>query len=349
MRRFEVRNPAKYAQGLTAATSALLSKLQISTPYGLCNYPSVSISNGMVHATILLPDRISGYYRGSRFDWSGMVAQIVYHGHTFTREWLVPHDPTRSDNAIGLAEEFGTGTAGMPGPPGYEEAKPGETFMKIGVGLLERVDESHYRFGYDYRILQPGTWQTRTGKRWVEFSQEMKQERGWGYRYTKRVHLSPSRPELRITHTLTNLGAKTINQNHYCHNFLSIDREPIGPGYRLTFPFKVSLERDPGPLAEVIGRSILFHETPLEGHAAFSALTGFSTAARDNAVTVENTKSGAEVRIQGTQAPCRFQVFATHRVVCPEPFILITLLPGQTTSWMTRYTFSERKPHSDKS
>ncbi|MBI3920893.1 MAG: hypothetical protein HY318_05685, partial [Armatimonadetes bacterium] len=78
MRRFEVRNPAKYAQGLTAATAALLSKIRISTPYGLCNYPSVSISNGMVDATIVLPDRISGYYRGSRFDWSGMVAQIVY-------------------------------------------------------------------------------------------------------------------------------------------------------------------------------------------------------------------------------------------------------------------------------
>jgi len=37
------------------------------------SYPKALIANGLIHAVVLLPDAKNGYYRGSRFDWSGVI------------------------------------------------------------------------------------------------------------------------------------------------------------------------------------------------------------------------------------------------------------------------------------
>ena len=36
--------------------------------------PQAQISNGTVRATVYLPDAEKGYYRGTRFDWAGVIA-----------------------------------------------------------------------------------------------------------------------------------------------------------------------------------------------------------------------------------------------------------------------------------
>lgn len=45
--------------------------------------PFADISNGQLHARLWLPDPKNGFYRGTRFDWSGSVANLEYHGHTY--------------------------------------------------------------------------------------------------------------------------------------------------------------------------------------------------------------------------------------------------------------------------
>src|SRR5689334_67880 len=94
------------------------------------SYPHAVLTNGALTLTVLLPDASRGYYRGSRFDWSGLVARAECGGHSLFAPWKSPHDPTDPEGAFGTAEEFG-----MKGPDGYTEAKAGETFLKIGVGL----------------------------------------------------------------------------------------------------------------------------------------------------------------------------------------------------------------------
>ena len=49
-------------------------------------FPQVVIANKLLKATVYLPDAEKGFYRGTRFDWSGMVAQAEYKGHTFFGE-----------------------------------------------------------------------------------------------------------------------------------------------------------------------------------------------------------------------------------------------------------------------
>src|SRR4051812_12289404 len=102
--------------------------------------PRHVLTDGRLTLTVLLPDAKTGFYRGTRFDWSGVVEKAEVNGHTLFGYWKATHDPTNHDDVPGTAEEFGTATSPVAGPLGYREAKSGQTFLKIGVGELEKID-----------------------------------------------------------------------------------------------------------------------------------------------------------------------------------------------------------------
>jgi hypothetical protein len=45
--------------------------------------PQAEITNGELRAKVYLPDACRGFYRGTRFDWSGIVSSLEYKGHNF--------------------------------------------------------------------------------------------------------------------------------------------------------------------------------------------------------------------------------------------------------------------------
>ncbi len=47
------------------------------------NAPAVKITNGVVTAILYLPDPERGYYRATRFDWSGVIADLQAGGHSY--------------------------------------------------------------------------------------------------------------------------------------------------------------------------------------------------------------------------------------------------------------------------
>ncbi len=47
------------------------------------SFPETEISNGVIHAKVYLPDPEHGYYRGSRFDWAGVIASLICGGHEY--------------------------------------------------------------------------------------------------------------------------------------------------------------------------------------------------------------------------------------------------------------------------
>ena len=61
----------------------------------------------------------------------------------------------------------------------------------------------------------------------------------FGYVYTKVIRLTKGRPQLTIEHVLTNTGTKPIVTNVYNHNFMTLDRQPPGPDYEISFPFQL--------------------------------------------------------------------------------------------------------------
>ena len=50
--------------------------------------PQANISNGLINATIYLPDQQKGYYRATRFDWSGIIPVLEHDGHSYFGKWF---------------------------------------------------------------------------------------------------------------------------------------------------------------------------------------------------------------------------------------------------------------------
>ncbi len=90
-------------------------------------YPETVLTNRVLKTTLYLPDPEKGYYRGTRFDWSGLVSRVEFGSHSFFCEFKQQHDPLNHDDICGTAEEFGIESA-----PSYAEAQAGEAFIKIG-------------------------------------------------------------------------------------------------------------------------------------------------------------------------------------------------------------------------
>jgi len=298
------------------------------------SYPMLQLTNGVLDMRIYTPDREAGFYRGVRFDWSGIIERVEYKGHRFYGPWRSPHQPTGNDFVSGPAGEFA-----MDAPMGFDEAAPGQSFVKIGVGILRRADEEDYTFAGEYELIKAGEWAVDNGGNWVEFRQELKGDRGWAYRYTKRISLGEAEPTFALVHKLENIGTRTIDIDHYNHNFTLIDGVPFGPDYTVTFPFAAKEPREiKRGLAWFRGTGIEVLK-PLGGESLWIRLRGAGGVA-DNGCTVRNNKTGAAVSFAGNVPIKEFRFWAVETAACPEPFIRLKIAPGKSAEWTWNYVLS---------
>jgi hypothetical protein len=130
------------------------------------DFPSAEISNGLITAKLYLPDPVNGYYRGTRFDWSGNMPSLKTKNHEYFGQWFEKHDPKTHDAIMGPAEEFKTNNAGL----GYDEAAAGGTFIRIGVGVVRKPEEKGYQNFKTYEILDPGKWLVKAEKNRIRFT-----------------------------------------------------------------------------------------------------------------------------------------------------------------------------------
>lgn len=298
------------------------------------DFPRLVLDNGEITVSLYLPDAERGYYRGTRFDWSGIIERVDYDGHRFYAPLHLEHNPEGHDFVSGPAEEFA-----MFNPMGFAEAAAGESFVKIGVGLLRKGDADEYLFHGDYEIIRAGAWQIESGPDWVEFAQDFAGERGWAYRYRKTIRLLPGRPELVIEHRLENSGAKTIDINNYNHNFTLIDDTPFGPDYRVEFPFTTDAPLPINGLAWFRANAIEVEQALGEKSLWIQLFEG-EDPGNYNAALVRNLRTGAAVEFTGDAPITRMVFWAVERAASPEPFIRIYLEPGQVQNWSSHYRFS---------
>lgn len=314
------------------------------------SYPSTRISNGVLSAEIYLPDAAKGFYRGTRFDWAGAFASLEYKGHEYYGPFFERFDPAVSDVMIGDPIKAGINSASsgpveefVSGPDGttlgYNEAKPGEPFCKIGVGSLQKIDDAPYSSYVNYPILNGGKRSHNSGPDWIEFTQELECGSGYAYTYTKTIRLQKNEPVMTIEDRLVNTGKKAIETQVYDHNFLTIDHQPTGPDISVRFPFSPVPSSSLDKLAEVRGKQLLFPR-PLKGSDTFYAdFKGFANTAEDYEITVENHKTGAGVVIRGDQPLVYLGIWAVRTVVAPEPYIAMKIAVGQEFRWKYTYRF----------
>jgi hypothetical protein len=294
--------------------------------------PQSEISSNLITAKLLLPDNQKGYYMGTRFDWSGVISDLSYNGHTFFGKWFDKYSPTLHDAIMGPVEEFA--------PLGYKEAGTSGYFAMIGIGVLKKPDnKDHDRFGY-YEIVNPGQWKVKESPDRIEFNHKLNSDE-YSYDYTKTVSLIKDRPVLELSHVLKNTGQKTIVTNVYNHNFFVIDNQPVGPGFVVTFPFNPKGEGQGfGTIAELKDNRIIFNRNLNKGETVFcGSLTVFRNDPKDLDIRVENKTTGAGVRITSDRPLSKLIFWACPTTLCPETYVDIKIEPGQEFTWKFCYEF----------
>lgn len=313
------------------AAAASSSSLCADVPHA--DHPKALLSNGTLDAMVFLPDTTNGYYRSSRFDWSGVVACVSLNGHRFFGEWFQKYDPMINDSITGPVEEFRSEDGAL----GYGEAKPGETFLKPGVGVLRRIDDSPYKFGVAYPIVDTGKWKVSVKKHAVIFTQTITGPRGYAYIYQKKLSLDGS--TMMLEHTLKNTGTRAIMTEVYDHDFLIFDGQPTTAGITIRFPFKPQPETPLGDAVELEGNNITYKEELQPKHSVAGYIKGYSTNASDYHFTVEDTKTKVGVEQSSDSPISRFYLWSVRSTVSPEAYIHLDVPPGKTGHWKIRYRF----------
>jgi hypothetical protein len=310
-------------------SAVVIFGLMVATIAAQSAFPQAEISNRRIHATFQVPDPQTGYYRATRFDWSGVVAALEWNGHSYFGQWFQRHDPKTHDAITGPVEEF----EGL----GYDEAKPGESFVRIGVGEVRKPDEPRYRQFATYDIVDPGVWLINRGSDWIEFVHKLHSAAGYGYIYRKKARLDGD--TLILEHHLRNTGRKPISTTVYDHDFFMLDGQPTGPDFVVRFPFEPKAVSPLKGLAEIRGKEFVYLQEFQAGQSFQTQLTGFGATAKDYDFRVENRKTGAGVRQTGDRPISKINLWAPRTAVCPEAFIDVRVEPGKETSWRIAYEF----------
>jgi hypothetical protein len=90
--RIKRNSPISATIAAVAAPAVLILAIGL-TPGSAADFPQAEISNGQIMAKIYLPDAKNGYYRSTRFDWSGAVYSLQYKGHDFYGTWYDRIEP----------------------------------------------------------------------------------------------------------------------------------------------------------------------------------------------------------------------------------------------------------------
>jgi hypothetical protein len=300
-------------------------------------YPKALISNGQVNAVVYLPDAKNGYYRATRFDWAGVVGCLAYKGHTYFGVWFPHYDPTLNDAISGPVEDFRSGDAES--SIGYDQAKPGEPFVKLGVGVLRRIDDKPFNFATTYPVIDGGKWTVRTERGSVFFEHQLKSPLGIAYVYKKTLKLDAHEPVLILRHELKNTGTETIDTQVYNHDFYMLDNAPTGPEMTVRFPFAPQVEEPLKNGARIDGKELGYERELEGGEFVYTHLTGYSQAVSDFDLSVENRKTGVGVEETADMPLSRLVFWSIRTTICPEGYVHLKVAPGETARWTIRYRF----------
>ncbi|HVK16697.1 MAG TPA: hypothetical protein VM533_07085 [Fimbriiglobus sp.] len=329
---------------------AVCALLAVAVPAAAADYPKVELKAGRHGVTVYTPDAEKGFYRGSRFAWAGVVKDLKFAGYTIFGPWKDKHDPRNNDDITGPAEEFG-----MFSPLGYDVAKTGGRFVKIGVGEMEKTKEEKYSFITNYKVVNPGVWEVSPVKPGpdkdsvsVRCQQTLKAGNGYAYVYAKTITLRDRDDYafLTLEHELTNTGDKPIDTDVYNHNFFNVDGRPIGPDYFLVFidPVKPAEGFNAAGVAEFRDLRYMFSRT-LEKEAPFGLL--LNQKGKPQEYTFQMTcadpgkKTGVRVQVSSTQDVSKFQTWSVRGCMCPEPFSPVKVAPGKRQEWTVTYMLNK--------
>jgi hypothetical protein len=304
-----------------------------SSGFSTGSFPGAEISNGIMRAAFYFPDKNNGYYRGTRFDWSGVMPVLEYKGHSYCGQWFPKYEPTLHDAIMGPVESFV--------PLGYDSPVQSGDFIVIGVGRLLKKDEQPYSPFRYYQIADAGNWKIENKKDQITFIQQIVSS-GYSYEYKKTCSLVKGKPELVLAHLLKNTGQRVIETDVFDHNFFSIDSQTTGPGFDIIFPFSLVYRKEGqglGELAVINGKQIQFTRLFGNNETVYTVLEGYLQRKEDYFIKMENHRTGAAVSISADRPLSKLVFWACARAISPEPYLHLKIQPGDSVSWKITYHF----------
>lgn len=284
------------------------------------------LKNDLLEVHIDLPEN---NYQGSRFDWTGKIAEVYYKGILVTTTEKI----NGTDEFIygkGLYNEFGIET-----PIGFDEIHEGEYFHKIGIGMLKKEGDK-YEFFKEYEI-KPAHFKITDEPNKIIIECISEEVNGYAYRLRKEIELLER--DIIIHYKLVNTGEKTIKTDEYTHNFLAFNNELMGEDYILTFSHPVKQDQfwaavNPENKVEVGKQDFSFNATP-EEQFFFANVLGKV----ESEVFYMLTHNKLNIGMSETTdfIPSKVNLWGWKHVISPELFFEINLKKGEEAEWTRSY------------
>lgn len=276
----------------------------------------ITIKGKDIVATLYDPREESNVHFSTRFSHVGHFKSIAVKGEEILYSPTASFHPFHSD---GFPDEFET-------PIGYDEAKSGECFLKIGVGLERKKEDKAYTNWDMHEIVRRANIEAEEDADGCRFV-VLDEHEGYAYRYEKSVCIENGR--LIIAHALKNVGKKPLKTLWYSHAFLRYG----GKSLDLTLPHGyTSYNGEEYLIKEPNGYSILLDERAKKGVCCnFHVLDG-----AENRQTLRFSER-AVYRSVGDYPFYELQIYVNDRIVSIEPKLTIELQAEEEKKWSTTY------------
>jgi len=296
------------------------------------DYPKAEISNNDIKVKLYLPDEKKGYYTSTRFDWSGIIYDLEYKGHSYFGSWIPNPNPLSFTDKLGPVDVFS--------PILHSSNESGDKLIKIGIGLVASPSDNPYHEKTKAVILDSGTWSITKENSRIQFTHKLNAD-PFAYEYTKNIQLTRNEPEFVLTHTLKNTGTKPLKTSVYNHNFIVIDQKSVGKGFEITFSKSVSGSKIKNSgFTKVVDNKIVFtKDFSKYDHINSRSISGYADKSSPFECTIINHLTGAGLTIKGDQPISKLALWSYYKTISPEPFTSIEIKPGEIFSWNYHYTF----------
>ncbi len=266
----------------------------------------------------------------TRFSPAAHILQVRYQAHSYLFD-------------RGSPMEFDIGERTV--PPGFEGCRPGERFVKIGVGLLERESADPYRFAGTYPVRARPDTSVSIEKTRARFTQELEpREEPLGYRLV--VDLAVQGNSVKIDYALRNLGEAPFQTEQYLHNFSCFDNAPLSTDYSVSIDYAYEVcdsignrldEPDTGLVRPVDPRTFGFDPSAAEERRKlfFRPTEGDAR----HRWSIDNEATGTGMTIEADRPPQISALYVTRDQISPEMNVTRTVEPNATARWTRCYEF----------
>lgn len=297
----------------------------------------ILLQNGTLRVEIAEPGEHPN--DGVRFDRAGFITEVVLNNEIHFCGNENKNNIHKTTHGRGLCCEYKMDAS--------SEAKVGERYPKLGVGLVLKENDEKYHFTGTYDI-EYFPVEVQSGDTWAEFKTADVLCCGYAAEQVKKVSIEGN--VLTVEYELKNVGEKEIVTDEYCHNFINIDGYAMSDDYVLETPMMkdfgnkplISRRTNTPSKLRACGKGFTFTDVNKD-----IILQNIDTDGIDTALPfvwmLKNKAAQASIIAEDLYTPSSACIWTTDYVICPEFMHTISIKPGETCKWYRKMTFIDEE------